>query len=149
MMPRIVFQNGQHQGMSVEVDKVLSLGRDLSCDVHLVSPDVSRVHCRVFPQDKAFFIEDAKSRNGSFVNGNQIQKYSLNHGDMICLGDLVLRFELNELLLNLFGIPTQPVHANLRLILHFIQNARPPRRKFQNGRTAQSPMSNQHRTRLF
>lgn len=94
-MPRIVFQNGQHQGMSVEVDKMLSLGRDLSCDVHLVSPDVSRTHCRVYPQDKQYFIEDAKSRNGSFVNGNQIQKYSLNHGDMICLGDLVLRFELN------------------------------------------------------
>lgn len=94
-MPRIVFQNGQHQGMSIEVDKMLSLGRDLSCDVHLVSPDVSRTHCRVYPQDKKYYIEDAKSRNGSFVNGNQIQKQALNHGDMISLGDLVLRFELN------------------------------------------------------
>jgi adenylate cyclase len=94
-MPRIVFQNGQHQGMSIEVDKILSLGRDLSCDIHLVSPDVSRVHCKIYPYEDNYYIEDAKSRNGSFVNGNQIQKYALNHGDMICLGDLVLRFELS------------------------------------------------------
>lgn len=94
-MPRIVFQNGQHQGMSIEVDKVLTLGRDLSCDVHLVSPDVSRVHCKVYPEEKGIVIEDQKSRNGSFVNGAQIQKYTLKHGDLIALGDLVLRFELS------------------------------------------------------
>ncbi|PCJ62109.1 MAG: hypothetical protein COA79_05320 [Planctomycetota bacterium] len=92
-MSRIVFQNGVHQGMSIEVDKKLSLGRDLNSDVHLVSPDVSRTHCYVYLEGSGVVLEDAGSRNGSFVNGVQISRQLLKHNDIISLGDLVLKYE--------------------------------------------------------
>ncbi len=97
-MPKIIFQSGNHQGMSIEVDREMVLGRDMKCEIHLVSPDVSRRHCIVQPQGGSTVVVDLGSRNGTFVNGNQVfQPTVLNHNDVVSLGDIVLRFESTPL----------------------------------------------------
>src|SRR4051812_44917039 len=45
------------------------VGRDPSCDVVLVSPDVSRQHARLTLEDKSFLVEDLGSTSGTAVNG--------------------------------------------------------------------------------
>ncbi|HUE71199.1 MAG TPA: FHA domain-containing protein [Pirellulaceae bacterium] len=48
------------------------IGRGLDCDVVLSDPLSSRVHATVVYQDEGWFVRDAGSRNGTFVNGQKI-----------------------------------------------------------------------------
>ncbi len=50
------------------------LGRDASsCDVIVEHPTVSRRHVRIWLKDEHLFIQDLGSRNGTFVNGEQVK----------------------------------------------------------------------------
>lgn len=70
----------------------LTIGRDPSCDVVLESPDVSRRHAAVTADGAGFTITD-ESTNGVFVNGERIARsHRLAEGDVIRVGDVVLRF---------------------------------------------------------
>ncbi len=70
------------------------LGRLPECDIQIDSNMVSRRHARVFPQDGEFLIEDLSSGNGSFVNGQKIEKATrLRTNDRIKFGPILFRFE--------------------------------------------------------
>jgi serine phosphatase RsbU (regulator of sigma subunit) len=57
-------------------------------DNHLVLRDnrASRVHARIVCDDGEFYVEDAGSRNGVFLNGERVQRRKLEHSDRIELG---------------------------------------------------------------
>ena len=73
--------------MRFTCDRDMVLGRTSTSAVPL--PDeqrgVSRQHARI-GQDPAgvWQIEDLKSRNGTFLNGNPVERAQLHHGDVIC-----------------------------------------------------------------
>jgi pSer/pThr/pTyr-binding forkhead associated (FHA) protein len=48
-------------------------------------------HARVVLRGRGFWVEDAGSRNGVFLRLREASE--LRHGDVLCLGSLVLRFE--------------------------------------------------------
>jgi DNA-binding winged helix-turn-helix (wHTH) protein len=62
------------------------IGRGEECDIVLPERQVSRQHVRIYREDDYFFIEDLESRNGTWVNGQQLKgTRQLQHGDKIQL----------------------------------------------------------------
>ena len=49
------------------------VGRDPSCDIVIPDPYVSRKHLRIFHRDGKWYAVDMGSRNGTFVNGEDIR----------------------------------------------------------------------------
>lgn len=86
--------NGPQRGQSYELSQQkYVLGRHPDCDIVVDAGAVSRQHAQVLGEDGQFFVEDLKSRNGTYVNGQLIEKRQLLvGGDMIQICDLALRF---------------------------------------------------------
>ncbi len=63
-----------------------SLGRSDECDAAIPDVRVSRVHARIVKEDDAYFIVDAGSRHGTFVNGERRERAPLNNKDEVRLG---------------------------------------------------------------
>jgi pSer/pThr/pTyr-binding forkhead associated (FHA) protein len=69
-----------------------SLGRAQDNDVHVPDEHASRHHARIDVQQGAYVISDLGSANGTFVNGQRVQRQALRDGDVIRIGDTELRF---------------------------------------------------------
>jgi membrane associated rhomboid family serine protease len=61
---------------------------------HLLLPGtlVSRAHCRLVPLSDGWMIEDAESRNGTFVNGRRVTSHELRPGDLVDVGEWTLAY---------------------------------------------------------
>jgi len=80
--------------MQLAKDRV-TLGKSPSCDIVLDRQNISREHCRIFRRDGAYFVEDAGSRNGTFLNERRLSAPErLAEGDNIQLGDFAITFSL-------------------------------------------------------
>jgi hypothetical protein len=84
-------ERGREQRLPM-TGEVLSFGRGLENDVVLDSLTVSREHARLDRAD-GLVIEDLGSRNGTFVNGQRVQRARVGPGDRIRLGATELRSE--------------------------------------------------------
>ena len=62
-------------------------------DVVLEDSSISRLHAMVFYDDVGVGILDLVSKNGTYVNGQEVESYLLNKGDAIELGDSRIVFE--------------------------------------------------------
>ena len=92
-----------HEGVAInkfKLDKpVLRIGRDPDSDIFIDNTVVSTEHAVIKAEgDPAsddgpeFFIEDLKSTNSTFVNGEKITRHKLRHDDMIRVGWNTFRF---------------------------------------------------------
>lgn len=73
----------------------VELGRspNSTSSIELDAPTVSRLHATINPNGKGGYILCDRSSNGTFVNGNRLQKpYLLNKGDTLQIGPYVLLF---------------------------------------------------------
>ena len=74
-MPEYVLEivEGPEAGRRISLDQPLELGRDPAAGGPLLQDElVSRRHVRITPVDDGARIEDLDSRNGTFVDGDQI-----------------------------------------------------------------------------
>lgn len=76
------------------------IGRDPSvCRIVIPEESVSRRHAKLELAPKGLVITDQGSRNGVYVNGQQLAIYEnrtpINDGDTLSLGDASLRVEIN------------------------------------------------------
>jgi pSer/pThr/pTyr-binding forkhead associated (FHA) protein len=69
-----------------------SIGRSRDNDIRLADDRVSRRHAQIDLQQGAFVISDLESANGTFVNGQRVQRQTLSNGDEIRIGDSRLFF---------------------------------------------------------
>ncbi|WP_186316007.1 ATP-binding cassette domain-containing protein [Catellatospora sichuanensis] len=70
------------------------LGRDADNDIVLADLQASRHHAEMRRLGDAFHIVDLGSRNGTFLNGRQVQKATLMHaGDIVSIGRHELLFD--------------------------------------------------------
>lgn len=77
----------------------ITIGRSPDCTIHLDEQGVSRVHARIERQDSGSVIAliDPGSTNGTFVNGERVNKRPLQDGDSIQVGaQTLLRFSLQD-----------------------------------------------------
>src|SRR5579884_3052331 len=85
---------GTNQGSNIElVDDRIVLGRNADCHVVLNVPAVSREHAVIRRIQGKFYIEDMKSRNGTFVNNTEVTARTLlKDNDRIKICDNLLAF---------------------------------------------------------
>lgn len=69
------------------------IGRGHVCEIKLADPSVSRLHCQIQCDGSGARLIDTGSRWGTRVNEILVQEIALKHGDLIEVGDTVLRFE--------------------------------------------------------
>jgi hypothetical protein len=73
---------------------LISIGRASDNDVIVDDGQVSRHHCQLKLQHGAYGFADLGSRNGSFVNGHQVNEIALGPGDMIRIGSTEIEFQV-------------------------------------------------------
>lgn len=77
----------------VSLDRpVLHLGRSPSADIVVDHSTVSRRHAVLSAQDGHTVLLDDRSRNGVLVNGERVGRAVLHDGDVIHLGEAVMRY---------------------------------------------------------
>ena len=69
---------------------LLRIGRMADNDIVLKDDLVSRYHSQISLQGSIVFIEDLKSKNGTFVNNIRVTRKVLHPGDMVTIGNTTL-----------------------------------------------------------
>lgn len=72
------------------------IGREPAVDLLLRDGRVSRRHCKILLSDKGPQIHDLGSTNGTFVNEARVEKRYLQDGDLIRLGETVIKFRYGD-----------------------------------------------------
>jgi len=90
-MYRLIVRRGPEPNRILELNKdVMTLGRDITNDIVLNDPEVSRQHVRFTQGAHGYNIEDLGSTNGTFVAGQRISGVRpLNPGETVGLGATV------------------------------------------------------------
>ncbi|MBA2664657.1 MAG: FHA domain-containing protein [Bradymonadaceae bacterium] len=85
-----------HSGLVyLPTDKpVVSVGRGLDNDVVLDGPQISRHHARIIRSEGQLFLEDLGSANGTFIEGERIQRACLEPGQTVSFGSYTIRLDL-------------------------------------------------------
>lgn len=95
MVTKLIVASGKSAGRSISLKRTkLLVGRADECDVRPLSEEVSRRHCAIFVGPSDLWVEDLKSRNGTWVNGVRLEgetRTKLADGDVIRVGSLELR----------------------------------------------------------
>src|SRR5439155_14881115 len=68
------------------VPSLLRIGAADDNDFRVVVRGISRYHARVLREGSSYFLEDAGSTNGTFLNGQRITRERIEHLDVITLG---------------------------------------------------------------
>jgi predicted component of type VI protein secretion system len=100
----VTFMSGPLDGKTLEWDRpdgeremVLTIGRREGCDIPLdYDTQVSRLHARVVydPASQAFSLEDAGSRNGTYLGSDRLTgRASLQPGMLFRVGRTWLRID--------------------------------------------------------
>lgn len=88
--------DGQRRSFSIHKD-VTVLGRREDCDVRIPLGEISRKHCRIVRDDaeNVVRVEDMGSSNGTFVNGQRVQRAVLQAGDTLQVGPVAFVVQLD------------------------------------------------------
>lgn len=62
------------------------IGRDTRCDVRVALPSVSARHCELAVEGALLTLTDLGSPNGTFRNGERVEKVILSPGDRLTVG---------------------------------------------------------------
>ncbi len=72
---------------------IKTVGRAPRADFIVEAALVSRLHCRLEVADEGIDVIDLSSTNGTFVNGERIERARLRTGDVLHVGRVGLRVE--------------------------------------------------------
>ncbi|MBM79890.1 MAG: hypothetical protein CMJ78_04770 [Planctomycetaceae bacterium] len=87
-------ESGRQKGSFVRLrDDNTLFGRHPNCHIVLNSTSVSRHHAQIVFENDSVFLEDLKSQNGTYLNGDRIEKrIKLNDGDEVNICDNFFTF---------------------------------------------------------
>jgi hypothetical protein len=94
---RLIVRRGPQPNQQYELTRdTLTIGRDITNDIVINDPEISRHHSRLMRNPNGYTIEDLRSTNGTFANRQRLTgPYQLSNGDLIGLGETVtLAFEV-------------------------------------------------------
>jgi predicted component of type VI protein secretion system len=88
---RLVVRRGPQPNQVFDLNKdVMNIGRDITNEITINDPEVSRIHVRLTRGAGGYTIEDKQSTNGTFINSQRLTGAKpLVHGDLISLGETV------------------------------------------------------------
>src|SRR5258708_10870917 len=102
-MAKLVIQNQGMTGRACELqtDRT-TIGRVEDNTFQIADPSVSSHHCEVHLRGSDIFIRDLNSTNGSYISGNKIEESILKPGEILRLGHVELKLEVEG------AMPTGP-----------------------------------------
>lgn len=69
------------------LNEVTLVGRSMACDIRFQLPEVSAKHAKITCQENRYYIQDLRSRNGTFLNDKKvIRKMRLHDGMRVSFG---------------------------------------------------------------
>src|SRR6202171_4533874 len=86
VFPILVFVQGNDQRMMNLDHTPFTVGRKVDKDLVVADPRVSRDHALITSEDGQFFVVDQSSKHGTFVNGERIQRKTLERNDRLEFG---------------------------------------------------------------
>ena len=93
-MAKLYIMQGRDKSQSVELtDTPIFIGRSSDNDIQLKDKTVSRKHLKIFMKENSYYLEDLESKNGTYVNGEQIlpgRELEIDEGHPIVIGMCVL-----------------------------------------------------------
>ena len=90
---RLVGIGGADQGREFSIfEQEMSVGRGTGNNVVLNDSSVSREHARLVHEGDGYVIVDLRSANGTFVNGQKVDRAKVQSGDEIAFGNTRFRF---------------------------------------------------------
>jgi HD-GYP domain-containing protein (c-di-GMP phosphodiesterase class II) len=92
-MAHLRIKVGPLEGKTFNLDKDLFvIGRE-SGDLVIDDKAASRKHCEIFKIGEMFFVRDLASRNGTYINDQEVQEEILQMGDKLRVGGTIFIFE--------------------------------------------------------
>ncbi len=87
------FISGKYQGgeFPLPVSSEVVVGRSSDLDMVLVEDMVSRRHAKISVNGDTVTIQDLGSTNGTFVNGERIERMTLTDGDRVLIGTSIIK----------------------------------------------------------
>ncbi|MFC1579595.1 response regulator [Thermodesulfobacteriota bacterium] len=99
-MSKMYMINGPMEGHTFGIKKKTTyIGRSSENDIQINDPSVSRSHMKVIRRNGRFFVEDQKSRNGTWFNGSQLKPLKstpVEEGLPIAIGNIFVILEAEE-----------------------------------------------------
>lgn len=98
---RLVLRANDGTARAIELDAFpdgVVVGRVADqAQVVVADPQVSRAHCRLRPTpDGGWEVEDLHSRNGTWLNGQRVERAEVMPGDRLRIGSSVLHLEVDD-----------------------------------------------------
>jgi hypothetical protein len=82
--PLLIGQTGPLKGERWVLNKILTIGREATCEVVIPDRQVSRFHARLTPTREGIVLEDLGSKNGLHRNGSPVVgQVTLQDGDTV------------------------------------------------------------------
>jgi pSer/pThr/pTyr-binding forkhead associated (FHA) protein len=113
-VPYVVIRCNGEETHRLEFDKPITIGREMSCDLWIGDPSLSRQHCRI-EQDEIgrWVIRDLKSRNGVYYKDQRFSRFTARDGDTYRLGSVKLKFHSGSMPVQRPATPLQTQHQSL------------------------------------
>jgi CRP-like cAMP-binding protein len=92
----LVIQQGLIEERVFHLGERNTVGRSPVNTIYLSDPSVSRRHAVIYFAREEAVVEDLESHNGTFVNGERVQRATLTSGDSLVFGKVTLRFLQEE-----------------------------------------------------
>ncbi len=93
-MAKIIVMFGSNVEAEYTLEKAESkIGRSMDCDIVVDNLGVSRHHCSIVKDGDGWALVDGGSNNGTFINGQKINRHVLKTNDKIVLGKHSLVFD--------------------------------------------------------
>ena len=87
-----IYLHGVLQQQVALTKDVTTIGRNEDNDIHIDNPGVSTHHAMIVREGDAYFVMDAKSKNGTLVNGEPVDRKRLEYGDLISILKHTLKY---------------------------------------------------------
>jgi pSer/pThr/pTyr-binding forkhead associated (FHA) protein len=95
--PILRLTRGANAGKRYEIRSALRIGRHPYNEVSVADLAMSRYHCWITLEEGATYVEDLASSNGTFLNGQRVQKrVALKAGDLLRAGETEFRLTEEE-----------------------------------------------------
>ena len=94
-VPSLIVLDGDDSGRIFKLSEhAMSIGRGTAASIRLNDKTVSRKHCLLETAGSQVTVIDLQSANGTFVNGDRVQKRRLANGDKVRIGNTVMKYEM-------------------------------------------------------
>jgi diguanylate cyclase (GGDEF)-like protein len=79
-------------GKKFDITDEMLLGRAENAHIRINEENVSRLHAMIYKKKGEILIEDQNSTNGTFVNTRKVKSKTLRDGDLILIGNTIMKF---------------------------------------------------------